>query len=311
MKFRKLAITTLLLTGTILSACNKDTKQQSTKDKNKLTIYTTIYPLQDFAEKIGGKYVDVHSIYPTGVDTHDFEPTSKQIVKIANSDLFVYNGAGMEPFADKIKDALKNNNVASLEATKNIELIKSNEEEVHEEDQHDVDPHVWLDPSRAKIEAENIKDELIKLMPKNKEYFEANYDKIDGQFDELDSELRNLVLHSKRKDIVVSHAAYGYLEQHYGIKQIPITGLSPSQEPSQKELKNVVDFVNKHHVKYILFETFATPKVASVVKDETHAEILRLNHLATISEDDVKNHKDYFDLMQENVDTLDKALNNR
>ncbi|PEK99905.1 metal ABC transporter substrate-binding protein [Bacillus sp. AFS017336] len=311
MKFRKLAIITLLLTGTILSACNKDTKQQSTKDKNKLTIYTTIYPLQDFAEKIGGKYVDVHSIYPTGVDTHDFEPTSKQIVKIANSDLFVYNGAGMEPFADKIKDALKNNNVASLEATKNIELIKSNEEEVHEEDQHDVDPHVWLDPSRAKIEAENIKDELIKLMPKNKEYFEANYDKIDGQFDELDSELRNLVLHSKRKDIVVSHAAYGYLEQHYGIKQIPITGLSPSQEPSQKELKNVVDFVNKHHVKYILFETFATPKVASVVKDETHAEILRLNHLATISEDDVKNHKDYFDLMQENVDTLDKALNNR
>ncbi|QKE71935.1 zinc ABC transporter substrate-binding protein [Arthrobacter citreus] len=311
MKFRKLAITTLLLAGTILSACNKDTKQQSTKDKNKLTIYTTIYPLQDFAEKIGGKYVDVHSIYPTGVDTHDFEPTSKQIVKIANSDLFVYNGAGMEAFADKIKDALKNNNVASLEASKNIELIKSNEEEVHEEDQHDVDPHVWLDPSRAKIEAENIKDELIKLMPKNKEYFEANYDKIDGQFDELDSELRNLVLHSKRKDIVVSHAAYGYLEQHYGIKQIPITGLSPSQEPSQKELKNVVDFVNKHHVKYILFETFATPKVASVVKDETHAEILRLNHLATISEDDVKNHKDYFDLMQENVDTLDKALNNR
>ncbi|MFB7141899.1 metal ABC transporter substrate-binding protein [Gottfriedia sp. NPDC056225] len=311
MKFRKLAITTLLLAGTILSACNKDTKQQSTKDKNKLTIYTTIYPLQDFAEKIGGKYVDVHSIYPTGVDTHDFEPTSKQIVKIANSDLFVYNGAGMEPFADKIKDALKNNNVASLEASKNIELIKSNEEEVHEEDQHDVDPHVWLDPSRAKIEAENIKDELIKLMPKNKEYFEANYDKIDGQFDELDSELRNLVLHSKRKDIVVSHAAYGYLEQHYGIKQIPITGLSPSQEPSQKELKNVVDFVNKHNVKYILFETFATPKVASVVKDETHAEILRLNHLATISEDDVKKHKDYFDLMQENVDTLDKALNNR
>lgn len=130
MKFKKLAITTLLLTSAVLSACNKDTHQQSTKNKNKLTIYTTIYPLQDFAEKIGGKYVDVHSIYPTGVDTHDFEPTSKQIVEIANSDLFVYNGAGMEPFADKIKDTLKNNHVAILEATKNIELIKSNEEEI-------------------------------------------------------------------------------------------------------------------------------------------------------------------------------------
>ncbi|PFH82178.1 metal ABC transporter substrate-binding protein [Bacillus sp. AFS088145] len=312
MKFKKLAITTLLLTSAVLSACNKDTHQQSTKNKNKLTIYTTIYPLQDFAEKIGGKYVDVHSIYPTGVDTHDFEPTSKQIVQIANSDLFVYNGAGMEPFADKIKETLKNNHVAILEATKNIELIKSNEEEIEEdEDHHDVDPHVWLDPSRAKIEAQNIRDELVKLMPKNKQYFEANYDKIENQFDELDNELRNLVLHSARKDIVVSHAAYGYLEQHYGIEQIPITGLSPSQEPSQKDLKKVVDFVKEHHVKYILFETFATPKVATVVKNETHAEILRLNHLATISEDDLKNHKDYFDLMQENIDTLDKTLNNR
>lgn len=148
-------------------------------------------------------------------------------------------------------------------------------------------------------------------MPKNKQYFDANYDKIENQFDELDNELRNLVLHSARKDIVVSHAAYGYLEQHYGIEQIPITGLSPSQEPSQKDLKKVVDFVKEHHVKYILFETFATPKVATVVKNETHAEILRLNHLATISEDDLKKHKDYFDLMQENIDTLDKTLNNR
>ncbi|PGL69912.1 metal ABC transporter substrate-binding protein [Bacillus sp. AFS055030] len=312
MKFKKLAITTLLLTSAVLSACNKETQMQSTKNKNKLTIYTTIYPLQDFTEKIGGKYVDVHSIYPTGVDTHDFEPTSKQIVKIANSDLFVYNGAGMEPFADKISDTLKNNNVSILEATKNIELIKSNEEEIEaDEDHNDVDPHVWLDPSRAKIEAQNIKDELIKLMPKNKQYFEANYQQIESQFDELDRELRNLVLHSERKDIVVSHAAYGYLEEHYGIEQIPITGLSPSQEPSQKDLKKVVDFVKQHHVKYILFESFATPKVASVVKNETHAKILRLSHLATISEDDLKKHKDYFDLMQENINTLDKTLNNR
>lgn len=311
MKFKKLAVTTLLLTGAILSACNKE-NNQSPKNKNKLVIYTTIYPLQDFAEKIGGKYVEVHSIYPTGVDSHDFEPTSKQIVKIANSDLFVYNGAGMEPFADKIKDTLENNHVAILEATKNVELIKSNEEEVHDdEDHHDVDPHVWLDPTRAKIEAENIKNELVKLMPKNKQYFESNYDKIDGQFDKLDSEFSHIISHSQRKDIVVSHAAYGYWEQHYGIKQIPITGLSPTQEPSQKDLKKVVDFVKEHHVKYILFETFATPKVATVVRDETHAEILRLNHLATISEDDLKNHKDYFALMQENIDTLDKTLNNR
>lgn len=315
MKFTKLAMTTLLLSGVILSGCNQDNTANQ-ENNSHLTIYTTIFPLEDFAEKIGGKYVDVKSIYPAGVDTHDFEPTSKQIVKIANADLFIYNGAGMEPFADKINETLKNNDVAILEASKNIELIHSHEEDHHDEDEHegehhDMDPHVWLDPTLAKIEAENIKNELSKQMPKHKQYFEDNFMKIESQFDDLDSQLKSLTLHSERKDIVVSHAAYGYWESRYGIKQIPITGLSPSQEPSQKELKKVVDFTRKHKVKYILFETFATPKVASVVKDETNAEILRLNHLATVSEEDLKNKKDYFDLMKENIQILDKTLNNR
>ena len=315
MKFTKLAMITLLLSGAILSGC-KEENTANDENKNHLTIYTTIFPLMDFAKKIGGKYVDVTSIYPAGVDTHDFEPTSKQIVKIANADLFIYNGAGMEPFAEKINETLKNNDVAILEASKNIEYIHSSEEHHedehdHEGDQHDVDPHVWLDPTLAKIEAENIKNELTKLMPKNKQYFDDNFNKIEGQFDELDNELKSLILHSERKDIVVSHAAYGYWENRYGIEQIPITGLSPSQEPSQKELKKVVDFTREHNVKYILFETFATPKVASVVKNETNAEILRLNHLATVSEEDLKNKKDYFDLMKENIQILDKTLNNK
>lgn len=314
MRFKRFAITLLFLSGAILSGCNLDKNTKESENKDQLTIYTTIFPLEDFTKKIGGKFVNVKSIYPAGVDTHEFEPTSKQIVKIANSDLFIYNGAGMEPFAEKIEATLKDNDVAILEASKNIELIKSHEvdhDEDHEGNHHDMDPHVWLDPTRAKIEAENIKNELIKQMPKNKEYFESNYLQLEEKFDELDKELKYLILHSERKDIVVSHAAYGYWEYEYGIEQIPITGLSPSVEPSQKQLKEIVDFVKEHNVKYILFETFATPKVASVVKNETNTEILRLNHLGTVSEEDIKAKKDYFDLMQENIDTLDKALNNR
>ncbi|PNB67724.1 hypothetical protein C1X30_35460, partial [Pseudomonas sp. FW305-BF6] len=79
-----------LLSGAILSGCDQKNTAND-EHKNHLTIYTTIFPLMDFAKKIGGKYVDVTSIYPAGVDTHDFEPTSKQIVKIANADLFIYN----------------------------------------------------------------------------------------------------------------------------------------------------------------------------------------------------------------------------
>lgn len=317
MKIKNFAIATLLLSGAILSGCSNQANEKNT-NKNQLAIYTTIFPLKDFASKIGGKYVNVTSIYPNGVDAHDYEPTSKQVVNIANADLFIYNGAEMEPFAEKLDQTLKNSKVNILEASKGIHLIKFVGEEDHEdngnhseEHHHDKDPHVWLDPTLAKIEAENIKNELIKLKPNQKEYFEANFSNLEKQFNQLDQEFQSLMNHAKRKDIVVSHSAYGYWEHHYGIKQVPITGLSPSVEPSQKELKNVVDFVKKNNVKYILFETFATPKVATVVKDETNAEILRLNHLATISDEDEKAGKDYFELMNENIEVLKKVLNNK
>jgi zinc transport system substrate-binding protein len=317
MKLKSVIISSMILIGTILTGCSNTKSNNSLQKKDHLNVYTTIYPLEDFTKKIGGKYVHVKSIYPAGIDAHDYEPSSKQVVDIAKSDLFIYNGAGMESFAEKLNETLKSENVTVLEATKNVPLkkFKGTEEETdsagHQDEHHDKDPHVWLDPTLAKIEANNIKDNLVALQPTHKKYFENNFNELSKKFDDLDHQLVNMSKNAKRKDIVVSHAAYGYWEYHYGIHQLSIAGLSASNEPSQKQLKDIVDFVNKNHVKYILFETFATPKVAQVVEQETGAKILRLNHLATVSKEDLSSGKDYFSLMQENIDILNKALNDK
>ena len=312
MKKKSLIFSFVLIFTLIFAGCSKQNNTANKKD-GKLSVYTTIFPLADFAKKIGGDYVDVTTIYPPGADSHTYEPTQKQTVQVAKADLFVYNGAGLEPFAEKMEKTLKNENVKVVNASKGIELRSSTEEEHEEghkeEHQHDKDPHVWLDPTLAMKQAETIKNALVELQPEHKEVFEKNFAALQTKFTNLDSQFKDVVDHAKTKEILVSHAAYGYWEQRYGLKQIPIAGISASDEPSQKDLASIATTAKEHGLKYILFETFSTPKVAEVIQQETGTKILRLNHLATISEDDAKKNKDYFTLMEENINTLKEATN--
>ena len=126
-----------------LASCNTQ-QQTSTPNENEtikqekvetLKIYTTLYPLEDFVKKIGGEYVEVEGVMPPGTDAHTFEPTTKQMMTIAEADAFIYNGLGMEPFAEKMAEALRNEKVKMVEATHDIKTI------VHKETQHSDESH--------------------------------------------------------------------------------------------------------------------------------------------------------------------------
>ncbi|MBO9128160.1 metal ABC transporter substrate-binding protein [Bacillus sp. 165] len=315
MKKLSILATIFMVLTIFFSGCAKGNNSAENKEKaeGKLKVYTTIFPLKDFTKKIGGEYVDVESIYPPGVDSHTFEASQKQVVDIAKSNLFIYSSKEMESFATKIEESVKNEEVKVVDSSKGIEMIKFEGDE-HEHDHegetaHDKDPHTWLDPILAIQQAENVKNALVELKPEAKKEFEQNFAALKAELEDLDTEFKDTVSNAKTKYILVSHAAYGYWQNRYGIEQIPVAGLSASQEPSQKDLAGVVKEAKEHKLKYILFETFATPKVADVVRKEAGLEILRLNHLATISDEDAKQKKDYITLMKENIEVLKKALN--
>ena len=353
MKIKYISLGFILVLSIFLASCNTQ-QQTSTSNENEpetaqqeevetLKIYTTLYPLEDFAKKIGGAYVDVESIMPNGADAHTFEPTSKQMMKIAEANAFIYNGLGMEPFAEKMAEALRNEKVKMIEATQGIKTIAHEKEHthgdeqhsekvhVHEEEQHseeahaheeeqhsesdphghdhgDFDPHVWLDPYRSIALAENIKNTLVELKPNAKEEFEKNFESLKTELQKLDEEFHQLAESKENPEMIVSHAAYGYWEEVYGIHQIPITGLSPSVEPSQKDLEEIIKIANEKQIKYILFEQNVTPKVAEIVQKEINAEPLYLHNLESLTEKDRQNKEDYFSLMRKNLEALDKAL---
>lgn len=318
----------------LLAACGSSTSSNGSEDGT-LTIYTSIYPLEDFTKKIGGDHVEVTTLIPPGTDSHTYEPTSKEILDIARADAFIYNGLGMESYAEKIHETLESEDVKMVEAAGGVvavthEHTHGNEEhhghrdeeheheqehedehESHGEDGHhhgDQDPHVWLDPHRAITLAASIKDVLIDLKPEAKDEFEKNYEELVNSLHELDEEFHQLVEGKTNPEMIVSHAAYGYWEESYGIKQIAIAGLSSSQEPSQGELTEIIQLAKEKDIKYVIFEQNVTPKVAEVIREEINAEPLYLHNLSTLTDEDIENKEDYFSLMKRNLETLDKAL---
>lgn len=307
----------------ILAACNTNDENASSaagvqNTDDTVTMFTSIYPLEDFAKKIGGDHVQVNTLIPPGADSHTFEPTSKDILDIAKADAFIFNGFGMESYAEKVKETLKNEDVVFVEAAEGIEAIPHDHEhdgDEHQEEEHDdghhhgdQDPHVWIDPYQAIVLAENIKTTLVELKPEAREEFEENFETLKQDLEALDEKFHQLVDSKENPEMIVSHAAYGYWEKSYGIKSIPIAGLSSSQEPSQSELTKLIQVAKEKDLKYVIFEQNITPKVAKVIQDEIGAEPLYLHNLSTLTDEDITNGEDYFSLMERNLETLDKAL---
>ncbi|WP_453994266.1 metal ABC transporter solute-binding protein, Zn/Mn family [Bacillus nitroreducens] len=302
----------LLLGIIILTACGADQNKAPDKEEGKFMVYTTVFPLTDFTSKIGGESVSVQSVYPPGSDAHTFEPTPRDMTDIASADAFIYTGVGVEGFVANAQKTLKDEKVELIEAGEGIEFLSTEDHHHEDEEEHhhgDIDPHIWLDPLHSIQLAENIKNALIQLNPAEKHTYEENFNELKDQLEVLHNDFIDVTSSAKRKEILVAHSAYGYWETRYGLEQISITGLSPNNEPSQKELKNIIDTTKKHGLNYILFEQNISSKIAKTVQSETGTESLNLHNLEAITKQEAEKNEDYFSLMYQNLETLKKALN--
>ncbi|WP_227762167.1 metal ABC transporter substrate-binding protein [Zhaonella formicivorans] len=303
-----------------------DTDSEKIAQRNKPVIYTTIYPIYDFTKKIGGSRVEVIQIIPPGVEPHHFELSAKTLAELSKAAVLIYNGAGMEPWIDKIKQALDGSQVMMVDTSSKVNLIafKENHEEQHEEEEHegkihrvdgsegehrhDIDPHIWLSPLNAKIQGQAILEALQKADPANADYFLANYEQFARELDELHAEFTTVLNKTKKREIVVAHEALGYLAREYGLVQIPIRGLTAEAEPSPAKIKEIIELAKNHNITYIFFETMVDPKVSQIIAAEIGAGTLQINTLDNITQGQLADGEDYFSLMRQNLDNLKKAL---
>ena len=205
--------------------------------------------MYDFVKKIGGDKVEVINLVPAGTEPHDWEPSTKDLIEMEKSDIFIYNGAGMEQWVDDVLESLDTEELTGVEASKGIKLLKDQDAHEHDHEHNsENDPHVWLDPQNAKYEMNKIKKALIKVDAENKDYYEANYKRYAKECDKLDTLYKEETSKLTKKELVVAHEAFGYLCHAYGLEQMGIEGLSADDEPDPKQMSEVIRFAKEHQV---------------------------------------------------------------
>jgi len=304
---------TLLLSILALTACSGgESSGAGTDDPGKITVYTSIYPVYDFAAKIGGDKINLHMMVPSGTEPHDWEPKPKDMARLQEADVFIYNGAGMESWVDKVLNSIDNEKLIAVEASDGIKLMENPyESDEHEDDgghEHKNDPHVWLDPMRAKKQMENIMEALSKADADNADYYEDNYMKYSMELEKLDEEYRDTLEKCRNRDIIVTHPAFGYLCDAYDLNQIAIGSIGSESEPSSARMAEITNFARENDIKIIFFEETTGNKLAKTIADEVGGETMTLSTLERLSDEDIKSGKDYFSVMTDNLKALEKAL---
>ena len=292
------AVSVLLLLG----AAGCAGKSAPAVSDGKLKVYASFYAMYDFSKKVGGDRADVVNLVPAGTEPHDWEPSTTDIAGLERADLLVYNGAGMESWADRVLASLSNKKLIAVKASEKVSLLNGST------DAAKADPHMWLAPEDAKLEMAAIRDAFEKADPAGKSYYEERYTQNAARFDALDQKYRKTFSGLTNKRVVVSHQMLGYVCQAYGLDQIPIEGLSADTEPDPKRMTEIIRTAKQYHVKYILFEDLVDPKVAQTIASQIGAQTLRFNPLEGLTEAEQSKGEEYFSVMEQNLKILQQAL---
>lgn len=191
----------------------------------------------------------------------------------------------------------------------NHEVVLESEPVIIEIDDHegDHDPHIWIDPLRMVQIAQILKDQLIELNPEEEELYNENFKALEEKLLDLNSKFTELLSTKENKSIIVSHAAFGYWEERYGIHQIAIHGLSTADEPSQKQITEIINQSEEHNLEYVLFEQNSSNKLTEVIQKEIGAKPLTIHNLSVLTQEDIDNEEDYISLMEYNLEVLNQA----
>jgi zinc transport system substrate-binding protein len=274
-----------------------------------IRVVASFYPLQFVAQQVGGEQVRVTSLTQPGVEPHDLELSPRQVASVYDADLVVYLG-GFQPAVDEAtrQDAAgRAFDVADTVPLRPAVVLngRTGEDVENATAKGDKDPHIWLDPTLLATVASALADRLTALDPADADTYHGRANALRAELTALDVEYHQGLRDCARRDIVVSHAAFGYLAQRYGLNQIPITGLSPDAEPNPRTLATVAQQARAHAATTIFFESLASPKVAQTVANEIGAETAVLDPIEGLLPGSTG---DYLSVMRSNLATLETAL---
>ncbi len=279
-------------------------KKAAAEPAGKIPVAVSFNAMKELTETVGGDKVAVTTLVPEGTEPHEFDPKADDLIRLKEAKVFVYNGLGMERWADKSVKASGADKLIVVEAAKKVDPIVITDEEEREE-HGDHDPHAWLGIKEAVQEAEAIRDGLVEASPENKEYFNKNYEAFAKDMKALQEKYAAEFAKSERKEFVTGHAAFGYLCRNFGLSQESVEDVFASGEPSAKKMHELIEFCKEHKVKTIFTEDMVSPALSETLAKEAGASTEVIDTLEGPSEE---KGMTYLKRMEANLKKIEASL---
>ena len=317
-----------LLTGLLalalaasLTACGREAPPED----GRLRVVCTLFPYYDFVRQIGGDAVDVTLLVPAGRETHSFEPTPRDVIRISEADVFLYNGGESEQWVDDILDAagadipcvLSMMDAAELyeeEYAEGMQAAHGHDHDGHDHDDHDedigYDEHIWTSPVTAMALCRAIGETLCQADPDHADSYRQRLADYLTELESLDQSFRDVVAGGSRRLLVFGDRfPLLYFCREYGLDyRAAFHGCAGDTEPSLATLKYLIDLVNEEHIPVVYTIELSSRKVAEAIAETTGAAVRTFQSCQTVSRADFDNGVTYLQLMEANVDALREGL---
>lgn len=302
----------LLLTLLSSSGCKQsNSAPTSPSASQQLKVVATFLPMYWFTKAVAGDLANVEVLVPPGTEVHEYQAKPKDVQAIAQADVLVKNGLGLEEFLQNTLKNAQNAKLKEIEASKGIQslqevspVVKSGSEahEHHHDDRTLGNPHVWLDPTLAIAQVENIRAGLIAADPTNEATYQANAAAYIQQLQQLDREFQQRLQKYPKCTFVTFHDAYPYLAKRYQLEQVAVVQI-PEDQLSPKDIQQTIATVKKYKVKALFGEAGVDNKLLTGLSKDLNLTLRAIDSL----ESGPLDSQYYFTAMRANLQNIEAA----
>ncbi len=291
------SLTALVVAAPLLAGCGATDAGGSDGTR----VIASFYPLEYVAQRVAGEHAEVEALTSPGQEPHDLELTFKQTADVVEADLVVYAGGFQPSVDDAVAQAGEETAVDAAGLADEAAVAAAGDGAFHSDD----DPHFWLDPTRLVAGAVAVQGRLAEVDPEHAEDYAANLEALRADLEDLDAEISEGLASCARDTIVVSHDAFGYFSDRYGIGVEPINGLSPDAEPSPAHLAELAELIESKGITTVFSETLASPELADRLAEDLGLRTAVLDPIEGLA--DSTADEDYLSLMRANLDAIREA----
>jgi len=278
-----------------LSACGNQNAQNEAKPLNVLTTIPPLYSLTShILEEVGN--VEIINLISPNTNVHTFALSPKDAKSINDADVIIVNGLELEEF---LENSLEDSKALIVQTAEGVALLKNLEEEGHGQ----FDPHVWLSPENAKIQATNIANALKHIDPTNANIYDKNLLNLKTELDQLNEDAKSTLASLDIQPYIVFHDAYQYFERDFDVHSAAFLEEFAGKEPSAQYLAEVIEIIKENGIKVIFTEPQFAPKLVQTLAQDYNLEVGELDPLGQeVSSDG------YFKLIENNISAFQKTF---